>query len=110
MFPNGSLGAGRFLHRSGLLSVSREAVQISSRSANLRTRRAGNGITLAMRGVVSQPYNFVSTSRVRARPCRHDERRRRRVRFWDVGVPDCGTRAVGLEAGRFTFEHREIRL
>ena len=48
MFPNGSGGAGRFLHGVGRRRSSREAVKISSRSVNRRTRRAGNGISLAV--------------------------------------------------------------
>ena len=46
MFPNGSGGTGRFVQADGVLSLSREAEQISSRSANLLTRRAGNGISV----------------------------------------------------------------
>jgi len=49
MLPNGSGGTGRSIHSCGFLSWSGEALKLSNRSANLRTRRAGNGISMGDR-------------------------------------------------------------
>jgi len=48
MLPNGSGGTGRLFHSTGRLSLSREADETSSHTANRRTRRAGNGISFVI--------------------------------------------------------------
>lgn len=53
IFPNGSLGTGRFTHRvlgSLRLALSLKLLNISKRLAVRRMRRIGNGMSFFMRG------------------------------------------------------------
>lgn len=50
MLPSGSLGRGRLIHGSGLLSRSRDAVNSSTDTASRCTVRRGKGSSFGMGG------------------------------------------------------------